>query len=80
MTCHKCNDTKWYQYDYNHSTICNIYCKHDKGYFYLTKAYGYPGKWCCVAGCGLILTYKEVIKVLRKEANIKPIFIGVSHN
>lgn len=50
--CLKCNDTEWFQYDENHSQVCNACCTHDQGYWQLTKHYGNVGKWCCKNGCG----------------------------
>lgn len=77
MTCKKCNDTGWYQYDHNHSTVCNACCKHDKGWWLLTEHYSNPGKWCCNSGCGKTLTYTEVKrKLLKERKNYAPIFMG----
>ena len=75
MACEKCNDTGWFQYDHNHSTVCDRCCKHDKGWWLLTAAYGNAGKWCCGAGCGKILTYKEATDRLLKENNGYPIYM-----
>jgi len=51
--CPKCNGTGWYQYDHNHSKICEFCCKHDHGFFRLKKYYGKDnGKLCCKKGCG----------------------------
>ncbi len=61
MTCPKCNNTGWYQYSgfergTPHSTICDLCCKHDQGYWQLHEHYGKDNeKWCCKAGCGHIL-------------------------
>ena len=56
MNCTKCNDTGWYMYDHNHSTICNACCKHHKGWWELTKHYGGykegEDNACCLHGCG----------------------------
>jgi len=60
MTCKKCKGTGWYQYDDNHSTVCDECCKHNKGYWLLTKEYGDAGKWCCLAGCGKKLSEEDV--------------------
>lgn len=54
-TCPKCNGTGKYMYDHNHGTICDLCCKHDRGYWQLLEHYGEKnGKWCCRAGCGKI--------------------------
>jgi hypothetical protein len=51
--CQKCNGTGWYQYDHNHSTVCNACCLHGEGWWMLKEHYGKDnGKWCCLAGCG----------------------------
>lgn len=82
MICPKCNNTGWYKYDHNHSTVCNLCCKHDKGWWILSACHGKEnaGKWCCGAGCGKKLTYKEVIKRLKKEFGYYPIFINGRKN
>lgn len=55
--CPKCNDTGWYPYDHNHSSICDQCCSHDEGYFELIEHYGEKnGMWCCINGCGHLLT------------------------
>jgi hypothetical protein len=63
MTCPKCNDTGWYVYSTRgtpHSTICDLCCKHDKGWWMLEKYYGYNnGKFCCRGGCGTTITPDE---------------------
>ena len=54
--CPKCGGTGSYQYSSRgtpHFTICNLCCKHDRGWWKLEKHYGENnGKWCCKAGCG----------------------------
>ncbi len=50
--CNKCLDTGRYMYDSNHSTVCDLCCKHDGGSWLLTKSYAEAGKWCCNIGCG----------------------------
>ena len=51
--CPKCLGTGVFQYDHNHSTICNLCCKHNMGWWMLLEHYGNRnGKWCCLAGCG----------------------------
>jgi hypothetical protein len=53
MVCAKCNGTGWYQYDHNHSKVCEVCCKHDKGFWELEEHYGEDnGKLCCLNGCG----------------------------
>lgn len=54
--CPKCHGTGMYQYDHNHITICNLCCRHDRGWWQLAEHYGANnGKWCCRAGCGKVL-------------------------
>lgn len=56
--CHKCNGTGSYMYDHNHGTVCDMCCKHDRGFWQLLKHYGdNNGKWCCLAGCGYTLSF-----------------------
>jgi hypothetical protein len=54
--CLRCNGTGAYVYTTHgtpHSTICNLCCKHDRGWWLLEKYYGaHNGQWCCGAGCG----------------------------
>lgn len=54
--CPKCKGTGSYQYSTHgtpHFTICNLCCKHDRGWWLLEEYYGADnGKWCCKAGCG----------------------------
>ncbi len=54
--CPKCGGAGWYCYSTRgtpHYTVCDMCCKHDKGYWLLEKYYGENnGKWCCKAGCG----------------------------
>ena len=56
--CPKCNGTMWYKYDHNHSTICNECCKHDQGWWELSKKHHASkyidgaDNYCCKAGCG----------------------------
>jgi len=56
MKCKKCNDTGWFQYDHNHSRVCDACCKHEEGWWELTE--GFSGfvegadNRCCKAGCG----------------------------
>ena len=54
LVCNKCNGTKWFQYDHNHTQVCDACCKHEKGWWVLTKHHGKEneGKLCCRAGCG----------------------------
>lgn len=56
--CSKCNGTGWYQYDRNHSKVCDGCCTHFKGWWELTEHYaGYEkGKdnRCCLSGCGMM--------------------------
>ena len=57
--CPRCGGTGKYVYTTHgtpHSTICNLCCLHDRGWWMLTEGYGENnGKWCCKAGCGKIL-------------------------
>jgi hypothetical protein len=54
--CPKCKGTKWYSYDENHSTICNLCCQHEQGWWDLTRFHhGYregEDNGCCLTGCG----------------------------
>ncbi len=63
VSCAKCNNTGWYQYSTigtPHFTICDICCKHDKGFSLLEEHYGpNNGKWCCMAGCGFMKDTNE---------------------
>jgi hypothetical protein len=55
--CAVCNGTGTFKYDHNHSTVCGKCCKHDRGFWQLTKHHSNPGHWCCLAGCGYTLTF-----------------------
>jgi hypothetical protein len=77
LKCKKCNDTGWFQYDHNHSTVCNACCKHDKGFWLLTEHYGNAGKWCCMGGCGKILTYSELKEKLLAESDHYPVIMKI---
>lgn len=56
QNCVKCNGTGFYAYDWNHMTVCDACCLHNKGYWQLLEHYGPKnGKWCCMAGCGHLL-------------------------
>ena len=58
--CLKCKGTGQYMYDHNHGTICDLCCKHDKGRWHLQEHYGAKnGKWCCLAGCGMLWEERE---------------------
>jgi hypothetical protein len=51
--CSKCGGKGRYNYDENHSTICDSCCQHNMGWWLLEKHYGKDnGKLCCLAGCG----------------------------
>jgi len=56
--CPKCHGAGSYQYSTHgtpHFTICNLCCKHDRGFWKLVEHYGNDnGKWCCIAGCGFL--------------------------
>lgn len=56
VICPKCNGTGWYNYDHNHSTVCNECCTHSEGWWEVTKHYnGYiegSDNRCCKNGCG----------------------------
>jgi hypothetical protein len=55
MNCKSCNGTKSYQYDHNHSKMCEHCCNHDSGWWQLKDHYGEDNdKWCCKAGCGTV--------------------------
>ena len=73
--CPKCNGTGWFSYDMNHSTICDLCCKHDKGYWLLTEHYaGYEAghdNWCCAAGCGQVLRYPIGSKPVVIDRNMR---------
>jgi hypothetical protein len=54
--CPKCKNTRTYMYDENHATVCDLCCKHDKGWWIVTKdTSGFiegTDNACCSAGCG----------------------------
>ena len=56
FNCLKCEDTGWFAYDHNHSTVCDECCPHNQGWWILTEAHGKDraGMECCNAGCGYI--------------------------
>lgn len=60
--CIKCLGTGQYKYSTHgtlHFTICDLCCKHDRGWWMLREHYGKNnGKWCCRAGCGKTLAEK----------------------
>ena len=62
--CKKCNDTGWYNYDHNHSKVCEACCTHSEGWWELTEHYaGYikdANNNCCKAGCGTM--QRDLIK------------------
>jgi hypothetical protein len=55
--CPKCKGTGEYQYSTHgtpHFTVCDLCCRHDRGWWKLEHHYGEKnGLWCCSAGCGL---------------------------
>lgn len=55
--CQKCCGTGNFMYDHNHAKICDLCCKHDRGFWFLTEGYAYAGNWCCIAGCGYVLPF-----------------------
>jgi len=62
--CPKCHGIGFYIHDHNHSTICDLCCDHDKGWWYLKKYYGKNnGKMCCLSGCGKTITWKQLTKM-----------------
>ena len=65
MKCKKCNGTKVIRLDHNHNTVCDACCKHDKGWWPLTKNHvGYfKGAMCCTAGCGKTIKAGEYRRV-----------------
>lgn len=54
--CPRCGGTGSYQYTTRGTpnfTVCDMCCKHDRGWWKLEKHYGENNnKWCCRAGCG----------------------------
>lgn len=77
--CTKCNDTKWIKY-FQHFVVCPQCCKHNKSFYFLTKHYGRDeGKWCCSEGCGYTIPYSQLIKFLKKKADICPIYIDIEY-
>lgn len=61
-SCPKCHGAGHFKYDHNHSTICNVCCKHDMGWSQLLEHYGEKnGMWCCMAGCGTVLAENPAI-------------------
>lgn len=74
LECEKCGGTGEYQYDENHWTICPKCCQHNMDWFQMGEEYGKQneGKWCCKAGCGLVIdkfekTILEWNKIDEKE-------------
>lgn len=59
--CPSCQGTGMFQYTSHGTpgfTICRRCCKHDRGFWQLKEHYREDnGKWCCLAGCGLKLTF-----------------------
>jgi hypothetical protein len=55
--CPKCHGTGSYMYDHNHSTVCDLCCKHNAGFWQLSEHHANPGDWCCLAGCGMTLKF-----------------------
>jgi hypothetical protein len=54
-------------YDEHHSTICDLCCDHDRGWWLLKEHYGKDnGKYACKNGCGTTIT-KATYKALLKE-------------
>src|SRR3546814_269463 len=54
--CPKCNATGVYQHSDRRLALCDLCCKHNRGWWQLEGAYGKDnGRWACKAGCGLIL-------------------------
>lgn len=57
--CPRCGGTGTYMYDHNHGTVCDLCCRHDRGWWQLLKHYGERnGMWCCRAGCGHVVADK----------------------
>lgn len=55
--CPRCGGTGQYQFTTHGTpkfTICNLCCKHDRGWWQLSEHHSQPGKWCCRAGCGYV--------------------------
>lgn len=50
--CPKCKGKGSYMYDHNHGKICEVCCRHDRGWWQLGEMHANPGHWCCRAGCG----------------------------
>ncbi len=57
--CSKCRGTGSYQYDHNHSTVCNACCIHKWGEFLLTRHHMGHAKgrirYACDGGCGAVV-------------------------
>ena len=57
--CPKCRGAGVYVYTTHgtpHSTVCDLCCPHDAGWWLLQKYYGENnGKWCCRGGCGKVI-------------------------
>lgn len=59
--CPKCKGTGKWKYDENHSTICDLCCKHNFGFHMLKEHYGqHNGHWCCLAGCGYVVPSSDI--------------------
>lgn len=68
--CPKCKGKGAYMYDHNHGKICELCCRHNRGWFQLTKGHGdKAGLWCCKAGCGHVVETKpEDIPITKEDA------------
>ncbi|ARR55181.1 hypothetical protein HY78_17890 [Rhizorhabdus wittichii DC-6] len=54
--CPKCLGTGTYRYGERRLAICDLCCRHNRGWWQLEGAYGADnGRWACKAGCGLVL-------------------------
>lgn len=54
--CPKCDGTGIYQCSDRQLAVCDLCCKHNRGWWQLEGAYGIDnGRWACKAGCGVIL-------------------------
>lgn len=58
MICEKCNDTGWFQYIHDYKQVCDACCKHDGGWWELSKEFHGSSyidgadNMCCKLGCG----------------------------
>lgn len=54
--CPKCHATGMYQCGDRRLAVCDLCCKHTRGWWRLEGAYGADnGRWACKTGCGVIV-------------------------